>query len=49
MAKSKKTKLTGNVKDAVECLRALRRKAKSESAKKKINKSIKRVKKNSKS
>lgn len=48
MAKTKKSKLTVNTKDAVDCLRGLKRKAKSEAAKKKINKSIKRVKKNSK-
>lgn len=49
MAKTKQTKLTGNTKDAVDCLRGLRRKTKTEAAKKKIDKSIKRVKKSSKS
>lgn len=45
MAKTKQTKLTGNTKDAVDCLRGLRRKAKTDAEKKKIDKSIKRVKK----
>lgn len=40
-----KSKLSGNAKKAVDCLRALKRKTKSETEKQKITKAIKKVKK----